>query len=112
MSDILLTRKRGTELLLKPLSIHFLFTYCLIEFIRHLIAYLLPPCLWSFYAAAKKSPGEERAHHMNARAIAVATAAMPGTLGIVAATRAHTAAPLASGNALFTVSGCAAVQGR
>ena len=94
------------------LPIHFLFTYCLIEFIRHLIAYSLPPCLWSFYAAAKKSPGEERAHHMDARAIAVATAAMPGTLGIMAVIRAPTAAPLASGNALFAVSGCAPVRGR
>ena len=59
-----------------------------------------------------KALEKERAHHMDARAIAVATAAMPGTLGIMAATRAHTAALLASGNALFAVSGCAAVRGR
>ena len=94
------------------LPIHFLFTYCLIEFIRHLIAYSLPPCLWSFYAAAKKSPGEERAHCMDARAIAVATTVMPGTLGIMAVMRAATAVPLASGNALSEVRQCAAVRYR
>lgn len=60
MSEILLRRKRWAQFLLKSLLIHFLFTFCLIEFIRRLIAFSLPPRLWSFHAAAEKSPGEKK----------------------------------------------------
>jgi hypothetical protein len=49
---------------------------------------------------------------MDASTIAVATAVMPGTLRIMAAVRAHTTTPPASGNALFAASEDAAASDR